>query len=121
MSTLASDSEYLRTIIKAHNLAVEQLTIEQFVDVIRQMIASGDIIRYVRNADGIGESQSVVYIPFHEAERWKDKYHELIMAVGNKYDGETRHETALRYIRQAESCQGGPAQESTNSDQPADA
>ena len=31
-----------------------------------------------------------------------EKYNELIMAVGNKYDGETRHETALRYIRQAE-------------------
>lgn len=31
-----------------------------------------------------------------------EKYHELIMAVGNKYEGETRHETALRYIKQAE-------------------
>lgn len=29
-------------------------------------------------------------------------YIELLMAVGNKYPGETRHETALRYIRQAE-------------------
>lgn len=32
----------------------------------------------------------------------KDKYHELIMAVGNKYEGETRHETAKRYIQEAE-------------------
>lgn len=30
------------------------------------------------------------------------KYYELIMEVGNKYEGETRHQTALRYIRQAE-------------------
>ena len=30
------------------------------------------------------------------------QYEELIMAVGNKYPGETRHQTALRYIRQAE-------------------
>jgi len=29
-------------------------------------------------------------------------YHELLLAVGEKYPGETRHETALRYIRQAE-------------------
>lgn len=29
------------------------------------------------------------------------KYHELIFAVDNKYTGETRHETALRYIRRA--------------------
>ena len=30
------------------------------------------------------------------------KYHELIFAVGNCYSGESRHETALRYIREAE-------------------
>lgn len=30
------------------------------------------------------------------------KYNELIHAVGNKYPGEERHETALRYIREAE-------------------
>jgi len=32
-----------------------------------------------------------------------DKYNELIMAVGNKYPGESRHETALRYIVERES------------------
>ena len=30
------------------------------------------------------------------------KYNELLFAVGNKYPNETRHETALRYIRAAE-------------------
>ncbi len=30
------------------------------------------------------------------------KYQELIYAVESKHAGETRHETALRYIRQAE-------------------
>lgn len=39
------------------------------------------------------------------------KYAELIYAVGNKYPGETRHETALRYIRQAENRDLGPAQQ----------
>ena len=34
------------------------------------------------------------------------KYAELIYAVGNKYPGESRHETALRYIRQAEQSSG---------------
>ena len=39
----------------------------------------------------------------NEAERMFERaYHELIYAVGNKYPGETRHETALRYIREAE-------------------
>lgn len=32
----------------------------------------------------------------------REKYDELIMAVGNKFEGETRHETALRYIKWAE-------------------
>jgi hypothetical protein len=35
-------------------------------------------------------------------ERGIEKYNELIYAVGNKYPNETRHETALRYIKQAE-------------------
>ena len=34
---------------------------------------------------------------------FKNSYYELIFAVGNKYEGETRHQTALRYIKQAQS------------------
>lgn len=42
------------------------------------------------------------------------KYYELLFAVARKHPGETRHETALRYIRAAESqtdnrpCQASP-------------
>ena len=32
----------------------------------------------------------------------KDLYYELLYAVGKKYPGESRHETALRYILAAE-------------------
>ncbi len=42
------------------------------------------------------------------AESAEAKYHELLYAVGNKHEGESRHETALRYIKQAETS-GGPA------------
>lgn len=42
-----------------------------------------------------------------------EKYAELIYAVANKYPGESRHETALRYIRQAESADHGDAQAAT--------
>jgi hypothetical protein len=45
-----------------------------------------------------------------EMKEIKDKYYELILAVGNKYDGETRHQTALKYIRKAESNIGEPSQ-----------
>lgn len=36
------------------------------------------------------------------------KYHELLYAVAVVHPGESRHETALRYIRQAEQHIGGP-------------
>lgn len=39
-------------------------------------------------------------------QKYKDisvKYYELIYAVGNAYPNESRHETALRYIKEAES------------------
>lgn len=39
-----------------------------------------------------------------EAER--KEYDELILAVGNKHKGETRHQTALRYIQDAEKSSG---------------
>lgn len=35
------------------------------------------------------------------------RYNELLYAVARKFTGETRHETALRYIREAESRSGG--------------
>jgi hypothetical protein len=37
-----------------------------------------------------------------ELARLRALYEQLLYAVGNKYPGETRHQTALRYIQQAE-------------------
>lgn len=39
-----------------------------------------------------------------ERDEMTDKYNELLFAVGLKFPGETRHQTALRYIKQAESA-----------------
>jgi len=41
-------------------------------------------------------------------ERVRALYSELIMAVASKFPGETRHETALRYIRQGERVESLP-------------
>ena len=42
----------------------------------------------------------------------RELYHELLYQVGNKYPDETRHQTALRYLRKAESNVGeGQAQQ----------
>jgi len=40
--------------------------------------------------------------PLPEKKDISEKYSELIMSVGNKYEGETRHQTALKYIQRAE-------------------
>ena len=43
------------------------------------------------------------------------KYQELLYAVAQKFPGETRHETALRYIRRAESASSsGPPMQVPN-------
>lgn len=44
-----------------------------------------------------------------EIERLRSAYNELIYAVSHKYEGETRHETALKYIMQAEAGSVGQA------------
>jgi hypothetical protein len=41
-------------------------------------------------------------LEFDRSSGVQEKYDELIFAVGKKYPSETRHETALRYIQQAE-------------------
>jgi len=49
----------------------------------------------------------------------KEKYSELLMAVENKYKNETRHETALRYIKEHENKSGiGEAAKSNQRMQP---
>lgn len=43
-------------------------------------------------------------------DRCVEAYDQLMFAVCRKFDGESRHETALRYIREAEECATkGPA------------
>ena len=43
-------------------------------------------------------------------------YYELLWAVENKYPDETRHETALRYIKEAENRDSGECKEVEKSD-----
>ena len=97
--------------VRRHNLAVEALTEKQLAEVIRQAIASGDI---VRNVMSDGSAQAITYIPYREVSRLRDQYHELLYAVATKHDGETRHETALRYICEREERTEGPCSSSPN-------
>lgn len=45
-----------------------------------------------------------------ENEKLQEKYSDLIMCVAQKFPDETRHETAKRYIQQAESHDNEPEQ-----------
>ncbi len=46
----------------------------------------------------------------HEYFTLLDKYNELIYAVERKFDNESRHQTALRYIRETENAKKEPQQ-----------
>jgi len=56
-----------------------------------------------------GRDAAVIEFAFSDDDR--SRYNELLSAVGHKFHGESRYETALRYIRQAEQSEG-PAKES---------
>ncbi len=56
-------------------------------------------------ADRLEAAPPVLLAPPEELD-YKAKYFELLYAVGNKHAGESRHDTALRYIRQAEMSHG---------------
>ena len=43
----------------------------------------------------------------NESDAILQRYNELLFAVGQKYPNETRHQTALRYIQQAEQFDNG--------------
>lgn len=53
-----------------------------------------------------------------EGKETRQKYDDLIMSVERKFDGETRHQTAKRYIQEAESkSSGGPSREAPGTTQ----
>lgn len=61
--------------IHEHQLAVEQFTKKQLADLLRQLFASGDIVKYVVS-DG-SNRQALVYLPFNTDERHRTEIAEL--------------------------------------------
>ena len=55
--------------------------------------------RFIENAE---EFDSLMVEMLEENNRLRELYNELIMNVCSKFPGESRHETALRYIKSAE-------------------
>ena len=73
-----------------------QRVLDNFLQGFTYAIAEGMKANPVENFVRQGVSQPVLRTDIEE------KYNELIMAVATKFTNETRHETALRYIKEAE-------------------
>ncbi len=70
-------------------------------------VLSGRGIRvasWVKRCEAGCEPISARWCKAYAPEGKRDGYDELLCAVQRKFPGETRHETALRYIAQAEKC-----------------
>ena len=64
---------------------------------------------YSMEPDLVGE-----WVRWEDVEDLETKYQELLTAVSQKYEGETRHQTALRYIREREETVVVPSKEGGN-------
>ena len=105
----------LTRLVKQYKLESEKLTEKQLVEAIRQALP--DFEKHVAVGPNATYGQSVVYLPGREANRLASLYHELLYAVESAFPGETRHETALRYIREAEISTEDPDQPSSDTAQ----
>lgn len=59
-------------LIEKHRIAAKELDERQLADVIKQMIASGDIYKLIAP-----NGQQFVYLPFAEVERLKERIRDL--------------------------------------------
>ncbi len=76
--TTKSPEERLRELAIERGLAVEKLTINQFVEALRQAIAAGD---FQRNIQVDGGAQAVYYLPYREASALRANVERLTVAL----------------------------------------
>lgn len=86
-------------IVKANMEAGEKLDEQQLFRAFCEALAAGDFVKQVVQGSG---AQNFIYQPFREVTELREKYNELIYAVARRFPDETRHQTALRYINEAE-------------------
>lgn len=120
---LALDSHYHFDIIAELDKAIEAAdkvepvgTVE--IHTVRNAVSSGwseyDILSIKLNIGHRVKEGDLLYTTPQPAPHVQEKYNELLFAVANKYPNESRHETALRYIKEREAridsvaCQDAP-------------
>lgn len=70
-------NEMLTQLVRKNMLAIEEFTEAQFVEALKQAIASGDFQRYVTR----DSAQRVIYIPFQETTRLRTENQKLREAL----------------------------------------
>jgi len=88
-------------IAKNHLMMLMPIEFSRYI----KLTLAGDFAFAIRNK--IDEKDKRI----KELENELQKYNELIMAVQNKWPNQTRHETALKYIMQAENSDNCCAKE----------
>lgn len=71
--------EAAEEVYRAYNRELEKLTKQQFVEVLRQALASGDFMRHVLTGGG----QRVTYLPYRRVDELEAKVKELEEALEN--------------------------------------
>ena len=91
--------------LKAHKDAAEKLGRH------RALQEAANLLHELLTPNALNSGAAEAKTDAEELSRLRILYDELLMAVGNKYPGETRHKTALRYIRTAEIPVSGQAKD----------
>jgi hypothetical protein len=96
--------------LRAHSFA-QAMEMDQLVNFVCEILRGAKAI--IINRDYVVMAKKA----YDELNTTKTKYYELIMAVSKKFPTESRHETALRYILQAENRQSLPDETCTKENQ----
>lgn len=76
--------KHVADLVRKHALAIENLTEQQLVTVLRQLIASGDIQRHVSSQSSITKhDQQVMYVPYAREQQLETEIARLKEALQN--------------------------------------
>lgn len=110
-------SERVRNYDEDHYRYMTRLDRYRFADEIAKLEAENAELRQRLKNWNCGANSCTVYRLEKELNDVKQRYSDLLYGVETKHPGESRHETALRYIRSAERGDNPPPQ-SALSDHP---
>lgn len=77
----------IERVVKQHQLAADSLTEKQLVELLKQVLASGDIIKHTVV---YSDAQSVVYIPFAQTDRLRDQLYRVRQLCKEQHDMQIR-------------------------------